>query len=66
MLRSVARLIYRRRWPVIGLWLVLTAFGAFSASQLSKRWFESLNRNRLLYSRWIGTVPSGQSPASGS
>jgi putative drug exporter of the RND superfamily len=33
----------RRRYAVIGVWLALTLFGAFSAGQVSKRWFESFS-----------------------
>ena len=40
---ALARLILRHRWPVVFAWLVLTAFGAFSAGQVSKRWFESFS-----------------------
>jgi putative drug exporter of the RND superfamily len=40
---GLARLILRHRYVVIGAWLVLTAFGAFSAQQVSKRWFESFS-----------------------
>src|SRR5437763_14970206 len=42
-MRSFAQLIYRRKWLVIGIWIVLTAFGMFSASQVSKRWFQSFS-----------------------
>ena len=42
-MRALAHLVYRRRWVVIGIWIVLTAFGVFSASQVSKRWFESFS-----------------------
>ena len=42
-MRSLAHLVYRRKWVVIGIWIVLTAFGAFSAGQVSKRWFESFS-----------------------
>src|SRR5882724_1095981 len=42
-MRSLAHLVYRRRWLVIGIWIALTAFGAFSAGQVSKRWFESFS-----------------------
>src|SRR5882724_11872041 len=42
-MRSLAHLVYRRRWLVIGIWAVLTVFGAFSAGQVSKRWFESFS-----------------------
>jgi len=42
-LASLAHLIVRRRRAVIGIWVLLTLFGAFSASQVSKRWFESFS-----------------------
>ena len=40
---GVARLVIRHRLLVVGVWIVLTFVGAFSASQLSKRWFESFS-----------------------
>src|SRR5213592_1644630 len=43
MLARLAHVIVRRRRAVIGVWLVLTLFGAFSAGQVSKRWFESFS-----------------------
>src|SRR3954471_16429 len=43
LLERLAHLIVRRRRVVIGVWVVLTVFGAFSASQVSKRWFESFS-----------------------
>jgi RND superfamily putative drug exporter len=43
MLARLAHLIARRRWYVIGAWLVLTLFGGFSAGQVSKRWFQSFS-----------------------
>ncbi|MGH3001646.1 MAG: MMPL family transporter [Gaiellaceae bacterium] len=43
MLARLAHLIVRRRMLVIGLWVVLTAFGAFSAGRVSKRWFQSFS-----------------------
>jgi RND superfamily putative drug exporter len=43
LLARLAHLIVRRRWIVIGVWIVLTLFGAFSAGQVSKRWFESFS-----------------------
>src|SRR6266545_3333960 len=42
-LASLAHLIVRRRRAVIGAWIVLTLFGAYSAGQVSKRWFESFS-----------------------
>ena len=43
MLVNLARLVIRRRWIVIGAWIVLTFAGAFAAGQLSKRWFQSFS-----------------------
>src|SRR6266403_704178 len=43
MLASLAHVIVRRRRLVIGLWIGLTLFGAFSASQVSKRWFQTFS-----------------------
>ena len=43
MLERLAHLIVRRRRMVIGIWIALTLFGAFSASQVSKRWFQSFS-----------------------
>src|SRR5436190_7131224 len=43
MLARLAHVIVRRRRAVIGAWIVLTIFGAFSAGQVSKRWFESFS-----------------------
>jgi uncharacterized membrane protein YdfJ with MMPL/SSD domain len=42
-LATLAHFIVRHRRVVIGAWVVLTVFGAFSASQVSKRWFESFS-----------------------
>src|SRR5436190_7760949 len=43
MLARLAHVIARRRKSVIAAWLVLTFFGAFSAQQVSKRWFQSFS-----------------------
>jgi RND superfamily putative drug exporter len=43
MLERLGHLVVRRRRLVIALWAVLTLFGAFSASQVSKRWFQSFS-----------------------
>jgi RND superfamily putative drug exporter len=40
---GVARFVIRHRLLIVGAWIVLTFVGAFSASQLSKRWFESFS-----------------------
>src|SRR5215208_1915535 len=42
-MERLARIVFRRRKAVIGLWLVLTIFGAFSAVQVSKRWLEQFS-----------------------
>jgi RND superfamily putative drug exporter len=39
----LAHIVLRRRRLVVAVWLALTVFGAFSASQVSKRWFESFS-----------------------
>src|SRR5581483_5557140 len=39
----LAHVVLRHRRVVVGAWLVLTLFGAFSASQVSKRWFQSFS-----------------------
>src|SRR5580704_868356 len=43
VLARLAHLIVRRRRIVIGVWVLLTVFGAFSAGQVSKRWFQSFS-----------------------
>ncbi|MEN3343198.1 MAG: putative drug exporter of the superfamily [Actinomycetota bacterium] len=43
LLARLAHVIVRRRRVVIGVWVVLTMLGAFSAGQVSKRWFESFS-----------------------
>jgi len=41
-LGRLAHFIARHRWPVIGVWVVLTLFGGYAAGQLSSRWYQSL------------------------
>jgi putative drug exporter of the RND superfamily len=43
MLARLAHLIARRRWYVIGAWIVLTLFGGFAAGRVSDRWFQSFS-----------------------
>ena len=43
MLARLAHFVARHRWPVIGVWIVLTLFGGFSAGQVSKRWYQSFS-----------------------
>ncbi|HEX7083848.1 MAG TPA: MMPL family transporter [Gaiellaceae bacterium] len=43
MLASLAHVIVRRRKVVLAIWAALTVFGAFSAGQVSKRWFQSFS-----------------------
>src|SRR4051812_38400562 len=40
---SLARIVLSHRKLIAGIWVVLTLFGAFSASQVSKRWFQSFS-----------------------
>ena len=42
-LSRLAQFMNRRRWPVIGAWLVLTMFGAFATGQVSHRWLQSFS-----------------------
>ncbi len=39
----IARLVVRHRLLVVGLWVVLTVVGMFSAAKLSDRWFQSFS-----------------------
>jgi RND superfamily putative drug exporter len=39
VLTRLAHVLVRFRWLVIGVWLALTLFGAYAASQLSSRWY---------------------------
>src|SRR4051812_9704856 len=43
MLERLAHFVVRRRRLVIGLWLALTLFGAYSAARVSDRWSESFS-----------------------
>src|SRR5213593_270663 len=43
MLARLAHWITRHRWLVIGVWIVLTMFGAYAAGQVSKRWYQSFS-----------------------
>jgi putative drug exporter of the RND superfamily len=43
LLARLARTMAAHRRAVIGVWIVLTLFGAFSAGQVSKRWFQSFS-----------------------
>src|SRR6058998_4061335 len=43
MLAALGRLIHRRRLFIIGLWVVLVAFGGFGAQKMSKRWFQQFS-----------------------
>jgi RND superfamily putative drug exporter len=40
---GLARIIIRRRGLVIGVWIVLALFGAFSAGRLADRWFQEFS-----------------------
>src|SRR6516165_2231586 len=43
MLARLTHLITRHRWLVIGVWIVLTVFGAYAAGRVSKRWYQSFS-----------------------
>src|ERR1043165_5625807 len=43
MLASLGRLIHRRRGLVLGAWILLTIFGVFGATKMSKRWFQQFS-----------------------
>jgi RND superfamily putative drug exporter len=40
---GLARLVMRHRLLVVGIWILLAVVGAFSAMQLSSRWFQSFS-----------------------
>src|SRR6266567_8581633 len=42
-LGRLAHFIARHRWPVIGVWIVLTLFGGVAAGKLSSRWYQSFS-----------------------
>jgi RND superfamily putative drug exporter len=42
-LGRLAHFTARHRWPVIGVWVVLTLFGGFAAGKLSSRWYQSFS-----------------------
>src|SRR5205823_4754511 len=43
MLARLAHWITRHRWLVIGVWIILTLFGAYAAGRVSKRWYQSFS-----------------------
>src|SRR5438093_2921992 len=43
LLARLAHVVARRRWYIIGLWVVLTLFGGYAAGQVSKRWYQSFS-----------------------
>jgi RND superfamily putative drug exporter len=42
-LGRLARFVSRRRWTVIGVWIVLTLVGGVAAGKLSSRWYQSFS-----------------------
>src|SRR5438445_1777645 len=42
-LATLTHVIVRHRRAVIAAWILLTVFGAYSAGQVSKRWFQSFS-----------------------
>src|SRR5262249_39512659 len=43
MLERVARFVMHHRRLVVGGWIVLTIFGAFSANEINKRWLDQFS-----------------------
>jgi len=43
LLAHLAHVVSRHRRKVIGVWVLLTLFGVFAASQVSKRWYQSFS-----------------------
>ena len=43
IVERLARFVTHHRLVVIGVWLVLTVFGGFSAGQLADRWLEDFS-----------------------
>ena len=43
MLAALARFTVRRRWAIVGIWLVLTVLGGAAAGRLGDRWFQSFS-----------------------
>src|SRR5580765_5688711 len=43
MLTSLAHVVSRHRGKVIVVWVLLTLFGVFAASQVNKRWYQSFS-----------------------
>ncbi len=42
-MERLAHVVIRHRLAVVGAWILLTAFGAFSAAKVSNRWLESFS-----------------------
>src|SRR5690348_7278524 len=43
LLERLAHFTARRRWWVIGIWIVLTLIGGVAAGRLSSRWYQSFS-----------------------
>src|SRR5579864_8092485 len=43
LLERLAHFTARRRWVVIGVWVVLTLIGGVAAGKLSSRWYQSFS-----------------------
>src|SRR6185295_17391557 len=67
-MERLARFVIRRRGIVIGIWLVLTIFGAYSAARVSDRWLEQFSiPGYSAYEanqRALKTFGSGEQPPS--
>jgi RND superfamily putative drug exporter len=66
VLAHLARVVNRRPWPVVVVWIVLTVSGAWAAGQLSKRWFQSFSipgfQAYEANQRTLKTFGSGEQP----
>jgi putative drug exporter of the RND superfamily len=65
-LARLAHVVSRYRWPVIGLWVVLTLVGGVAAGKLSNRWYQEFSvpgkpayeaSNRALHTLGFGVRP---------
>jgi RND superfamily putative drug exporter len=43
VLAGLARFTVRRRWTIVGVWILLTVLGGAAAGRLSDRWFQSFS-----------------------
>jgi putative drug exporter of the RND superfamily len=65
-MEALARIVLRHRWPIVAVWFLLTAAGAFAAGKLADRWFESFSIPGFpayeANQRAVDTFGSGEQP----